>query len=64
MLVNMLLDSCDTPMGIIDICMDNVNMEEDEIDIKKLIKNINKVEREDIMYAVKEWKLEVSYYLK
>lgn len=61
LMINTLLSSLDTPMGIIDFYMQN---KESTINTNNLIKKINEISRNDIISAVNKWQLDTIYFLQ
>ncbi|MBE9908968.1 EF-P 5-aminopentanol modification-associated protein YfmF [Enterococcus casseliflavus] len=64
LLKNLLLEAYDTPMGIIDICMQLMESGKKIDDVNNQIKRISEVTKRDIVRVVKNWRLDTVFFLK
>ncbi|WCF10622.1 hypothetical protein NDS46_12585 [Paenibacillus thiaminolyticus] len=62
MLINLLLEAYDTPLGIIDISMEAVDSGFSS-NIVDQINRINRVSKSDVIRAANKWELDTIYFL-
>ncbi|MEK4275814.1 EF-P 5-aminopentanol modification-associated protein YfmF [Paenibacillus sp. FSL R7-0026] len=62
MLINLLLEAHDSPVGIMDIFIQSVDSGL-SIDIHDQIQRISKISKADVICAAKKWKLDTIYFL-
>ncbi|WP_270170543.1 EF-P 5-aminopentanol modification-associated protein YfmF [Paenibacillus sp. SYP-B4298] len=62
MLMNLLLEAQDTPLGIMELSIQAVETG-GEVMIKKLIEKLSSVSREEVIQAANKWELDTIYFL-